>query len=327
MSKSTDPVVIKFIYKGPEYYRYYWSDRSNVEWAKLVNGLRVLFGIPQEVLILVYKDSEGENILITNQFDLQYILNARTEPIPTSFKVMVVVGSVQDILQKPKTRIEAVEVKDTVVSMPDPSSFLPGLDKNKNNSGTGSSSSKNSESKRFPDPKDYLPTVVPTSPRPKKGRKHSNVPSISGIAGVASLEVKQNPGTLPGSPTPNKNKHSAQNSGFNSLNNPPPNSQQGAPSPFPPQAPHMNLPDPSDYLISSTSAEAGVFNSVPTKVEFNNQGSPIAEGSKKHSTFPQSLKKLFSTKNKNEDVSAQISSNTDVRISEQTSNEPPAPPF
>ncbi|PVU95219.1 hypothetical protein BB561_001942 [Smittium simulii] len=96
------PVVIKFIYKGPEYYRYYWENRSTIAWGQLVDGLRLLYGIAEEVLTLVYKDSEGENVLVTNQHDLKFMLNMSDKA--TSLKVMVMVGSVHELLKNAKNK-------------------------------------------------------------------------------------------------------------------------------------------------------------------------------------------------------------------------------
>ncbi|OMJ25863.1 hypothetical protein AYI70_g609 [Smittium culicis] len=90
------PVIIKFIYKGPEYYRYYWENYEKIKWKSLIDGVRLLFGITSDKVTLVYKDLESENILITNQFDLDFILSNPARDVPY-LKVLVIVGTVPQL--------------------------------------------------------------------------------------------------------------------------------------------------------------------------------------------------------------------------------------
>ncbi|PVU87833.1 hypothetical protein BB559_004927 [Furculomyces boomerangus] len=91
------PIVIKFVYKGPESYRYYWNNSEILTWNKMTDGLRVLFGISDENLALVYKDNDGENVMVTNQFDLTHMLTTNLEH--KFIKVLVLKGTIEELLK------------------------------------------------------------------------------------------------------------------------------------------------------------------------------------------------------------------------------------
>ncbi|OLY80017.1 hypothetical protein AYI68_g655 [Smittium mucronatum] len=123
------PIVIKFIYKGPEYYRYYWDDTEKLKWKTLIDGVRLLFGITSDKVTLVYKDDDGENVLVTNQFDLTFMISS-AKLLP-SIKVRVIIGTVPQIMNTSTPQKE--EANDAIPEIKFPIPFDTSEDSSKKN--------------------------------------------------------------------------------------------------------------------------------------------------------------------------------------------------